>query len=92
MLGRPGYRHPHDRPCDYPGTDLQPWIAAMLSLLLPGLSQGLMGQVGKAAAIFAVCFILVGGFGVVNVLAALDAWLTARRRVTGHRLYEWEFF
>jgi TM2 domain-containing membrane protein YozV len=74
---------------------LDPTIAAVLSLFIPGLSQILMGQVVKGivilvAAIVLTVFCLVGI--VLSPVAAIDAYLIARKIQAGNQIGEWEFF
>jgi len=65
---------------------------AILSLLIPGVGQMVIGQVTKGVVI------LVGGFflgylcGLLNILTAIDAYDLAKKYNSGQPLREWEFF
>ena len=76
----------------YTPIHLSPGVAALLSFLVPGFSQAMMGQLAKGLVIFVVAVLLVGGFGLLNLLSALDAAVTARRMELGQELEEWRFF
>lgn len=56
-----------------------PALAACLSLVVPGLGQLYLGQVFKAVWVFTGSAALCFGFGLCNLLAALDAHGVARR-------------
>jgi molecular chaperone DnaK (HSP70)/TM2 domain-containing membrane protein YozV len=74
-----------------------PILMAVLSVLLPGLGQMILGQVAKGVVILVV-FIAVGaitfGFGatVVLVLSAYDAYAIAVKLRDGKSVRKWEFF
>lgn len=54
-------------------------LAALLSLVVPGLGQLLLGQWFKAVWVFTGSMMLCFGFGLCNVLAALDAHHVGKR-------------
>jgi hypothetical protein len=56
---------------------VQPWLAALLSLGVPGLGQVYLGQHLKGVVLFSVSALLCFGGGLCNVVAALDAWSLA---------------
>lgn len=74
---------------------LDPIIAAVLSLCIPGLSQILMGQVVKGVVLLLATFVLtvLCLIGIVGFpLAAIDAYLIAKKIQDGRAIQEWEFF
>ncbi|MCB9759948.1 MAG: zinc ribbon domain-containing protein [Alphaproteobacteria bacterium] len=71
---------------------LPPGALALLSLLLPGAAQMMLGQGGKGALLLAASVLLCGLGGVLNVVCAVDAWLLARRLTRGEVLSPWQFF
>ena len=78
-------------------STLEPWIAGLLSFLLTGLGQMLIGQVKKGIVILIVSFFLgFVTFGlsafIVIPLAIIDAYLIAKKVKEGKRVGEWEFF
>jgi hypothetical protein len=69
-----------------------PWIAGVLSLLLPGVGQIYAGQTAKGAVLLAVAFFTCAGGGLLSIVAALDAYAVAGRRQRGEALRDWQFF
>lgn len=66
-------------------------MAIVLSFIIPGLGQLLLGQVVKGLVILGVSLFTCAGFGLLTVASVLDAFLVAKakkRREVG----EWEFF
>ena len=52
---------------------VRPWLAAVLSLVVPGLGQVYLGQYLKGVALFFSSALLCFGLGLCNVAAAMDA-------------------
>ena len=85
---------------------MEPIIAALLSVLLPGLGQMLVGQTTKgvvmlvaAAAISGI--LLIGGLFIiipcclipfVPIIPAIDGFLIAKKLKEGQSVGEWDFF
>lgn len=67
-------------------------VAALLSLVLPGVGQMLLGQVAKGAVLLIVAVFTVGLCGVLNVVAAIDAYLVAQRVKRGETIGDFTFF
>jgi TM2 domain-containing membrane protein YozV len=67
-------------------------VCAIASVFVPGLGQILCGQVTKGAVIFGVAFFSVGFCGILNLLAAFDAWRISERRARGEVVADWQFF
>lgn len=74
-----------------------PWLMALLSFLITGLGQIVMGQVKKGAALLIGSMIL--GFFTAGISAAItiplstiDAYLIAKKIKEGKIVDEWEFF
>lgn len=78
-------------PAPLPGGPA-PLLCALLSLFLPGAGQILAGQLAKGIVMLLLAFFTVGFCGLLNLLAAADAWLVAKRRHRGEKLGEWQFF
>ena len=72
-------------------TFRSPLVAALVSLLLPGAGQLLLGQRRKGGAMLLAAVFTCGALGLLNVVSAFDAWVMAERR-SGRALQEWEFF
>ena len=77
-------------------TALSPIIAVLLSFVIIGLPQLLMGQVGKGIVILCggVLFAVITGIGApfVWAFAAVDAYKIASKIENGQAVSEWEFF
>ncbi|OMP67032.1 zinc ribbon domain-containing protein [Domibacillus epiphyticus] len=75
----------------------EPWLMALLSFLLTGLGQIIMGQGKKGAAIL-IGSIILGMFtlGVsallTTPLAIIDAYLIAKKKKEGKEVGDWDFF
>jgi hypothetical protein len=85
-----------------------PIVMGVLSLFLPWLGQLLIGQVAKAVILFFVVPVVLGffilvtaGLGLIlvpfllpllNVAAAIDAYLLAKKLQEGRAIGQWEFF
>lgn len=74
------------------GGGPHPVLVALASFLFPGLGQLLVGQVAKGAVLFGLTVFTCGGFGLVNLFAAVDGFLVAARRQRGEPLGPWQFF
>lgn len=69
---------------------MNPATAAILGLCcIPGLSQMMLGQVGKGLILLLLGFFLPL---VTNVIAAIDAYQIARKLKDGKTVGQWEFF
>lgn len=69
---------------------MNPAAAAILGLCcLPGLSQMMLGQVGKGLIFLLAGFLLPL---VTNVIAGIDAYQIARKLKDGKTVGQWEFF
>jgi hypothetical protein len=67
-------------------------LAAILSFFFPGVGQIISGQVGKGILMLVVFFVLCGLGGLLNVVAAIDAYLIAEKKNAGKPVGEWDFF
>ncbi|WP_017381803.1 zinc ribbon domain-containing protein [Paenisporosarcina sp. TG-14] len=81
------------------GTNVErePWLMAVLSFLILGLGQIIMGQTAKGLTILAVGFFI--GFITVGIssfiivpISVIDAYLIAKKKKDGKVVGEWEFF
>jgi hypothetical protein len=68
------------------------WLAALLSFLLPGVGQLYAGQTKKGAVLLLVAVGTCFGGGLLNFVAALDAFLIAQRKERGEAVGDWQFF
>lgn len=78
-------------------TSVNPILMGLVSFLIVGLAQIIMGQVGKGVAILIGSIILgIITFGmsafITTPLAVVDAVLIAKKKQQGKRVGEWEFF
>jgi len=78
-------------------STLSPVVALIISLLLPGLPQIIMGQVSKGIALLVGLFVIgivTFGIGVVviYVVSAVDAFKIAGKLEAGRTVDDWEFF
>ena len=69
-----------------------PVIAAVLSLFFPGAGQIYAGQGLKGGVLLLVAFFTCMGGGLLNIIAAIDAYLIAQRRAAGEPVGDWKFF
>jgi TM2 domain-containing membrane protein YozV len=90
----------------YPSANsLSPIAAVLLTFLITGLSQMIMGQIGKGFAIFGASFALIlvvslvtCGYGAILALplslifACVDAYNIAAKLRAGKIVGKWEFF
>ncbi len=76
---------------------LEPWVAGLISFLVTGLGQMIMGQ-GKKGALILVGSMILGAitFGasifVTTPIAIIDAFLIGKKKKAGIPVGEWEFF
>jgi TM2 domain-containing membrane protein YozV len=56
------------------------------------VGQIISGQVGKGILMLVVFFVLCGLGGLLNVVAAIDAYLIAEKKNAGKPVGEWDFF
>lgn len=76
---------------------MEPWLAALLSFLIVGLGQMLIGQVKKGVVFLigsvVLAFVTFGlSVFITSVLAIVDAYLIAKKKKEGKEVGEWEFF
>jgi hypothetical protein len=64
--------------------------AALRSLALPGWGQWALGQSTKAAIIGVGALLTLCGCGLINLLAASDAWALAKKRARGEAIGPYE--
>ncbi|MBM7649904.1 TM2 domain-containing membrane protein YozV [Bacillus ectoiniformans] len=75
----------------------EPLLIALLSFLITGLGQMIVGQVKKGAVIL-ICSVIFGmiTFGmsafITVPIAIIDAYLIAKKKKEGKEVGEWEFF
>jgi len=79
------------------GSSLSPAIAVILSLLLVGLPQMMMGQIAKGllllvSAVVIGALTLGAGAIVVWIIAAIDAAAIASKLESGKKVGDFEFF
>lgn len=67
-------------------------MAAVISLFLPGAGQIYLGQTAKGGVMLFLALISCGCFGLMNLIAAADAWMLAGKRNQGKQLGDWEMF
>ena len=67
-------------------------MAAVISLFLPGAGQIYLGQTVKGGVMLVLALISCGCFGLLNLIAAADAWMLAAKRNQGKQLGDWEMF
>ena len=66
--------------------------AAVISLFVPGVGQIISGQVAKGAVILIAAVLFCGLGGILNVVAAIDAYLIAQKQEKGQTVGDWDFF
>ncbi|MGE6487467.1 double zinc ribbon domain-containing protein [Paenisporosarcina sp. NPDC076898] len=75
----------------------EPWLMALLSFLISGLGQIILGQTAKGITILVVSLIIgVITFGfssfITVPISVIDAYLIAKKKKEGKVVGEWEFF
>lgn len=80
-----------------PSSRLDPSVAVLLSLVLVGLPQIVMGQATKGVVMLVSAMIFGALTGCIACLvtwpvAAIDAYMIASKIQRGQRVGEWEFF
>lgn len=75
----------------------EPWIMALLSFLIAGLGQIVLGQTAKGITILIVSFVFaiftLGFSSLLTVpVSVIDAYLIAKKKREGKVVGEWEFF
>ncbi|MUV37556.1 hypothetical protein JNUCC1_01362 [Lentibacillus sp. JNUCC-1] len=74
----------------------EPWLMVLLSFILPGLGQILLGQVAKGVIIIFVnlffLFVFTLFWFITVPLSIVDAYLIAKKKQDGKQVGEWEFF
>jgi TM2 domain-containing membrane protein YozV/ribosomal protein L40E len=79
------------------GSGMEPWIAGLLSFLITGLGQMIMGQ-GKKGALILVGSMILGfitlgmSIFITTPIAIIDAFLIAKKKKSGVPVGDWEFF
>jgi hypothetical protein len=75
------------------GKTMDPVLAALLSFLIVGLGQIVLGQTIKGIVMLVVV-IFTFGFGMLLIwpVAIIDAYLIAQKLRRGQSVGEWEFF
>lgn len=73
-------------------TGADPVLAALASLIIPGLGQLLAGQGAKGVVLLIVGMLSCGMGGLLNLVAAVDAYLIAQRKRRGESVQDWQFF
>jgi TM2 domain-containing membrane protein YozV len=76
---------------------MEPVLAGLLSFLLCGLGQMILGQVLKGVVMLVVAMMLGAVTGCIACLvtwpvSAIDAYLIAQKLKQGKSVGEWEFF
>ncbi|MCB9764273.1 MAG: PQQ-binding-like beta-propeller repeat protein [Alphaproteobacteria bacterium] len=69
-----------------------PVLAGVLSFFFPGLGQLMCGQTLKGVVLFALTLITCGLGGLLNLVAAIDAWRIASRLDNDEEVGDWQFF
>lgn len=75
----------------------EPWLMALLSFIITGLGQMILGQIKKGAVMLigsiALGIFTVGfSFFITTPIAIIDAFLIAKKMKEGKEVGEWEFF
>ncbi len=84
---------PVARPPAQPSVNApDPMVAGLASLIVPGLGQILAGQSMKGLVLLIIAFPTCGMGGLLNIVAAADAYLIAQRRKRGEVVQDWQFF
>lgn len=76
---------------------MEPWLVALLSFLVSGLGQMVVGQVKKGATLLVgsmiIAFFTFGtSFFLTTPLVVIDGYLIGKKLKEGKRVREWEFF
>ncbi|RDV37798.1 hypothetical protein DV096_11820 [Bradymonadaceae bacterium TMQ3] len=66
-------------------------IALVLSFLIPGVGQIMMGQTAKGLVILAVAIVTGCGGGLISIASVLDAFLLIKAKEY-RQVGDWEFF
>ncbi len=66
--------------------------AAALSLVIPGAGQLWLGQSAKGVALLVIAVFTLSLCGLLNVIAAFDAFQIAGRRARGEKISDWQMF
>lgn len=83
---------PPPAPASLAPTSPDPILAALLSLVLPGVGQIMAGQAAKGAVMLVIAVLTCAFGGLFNLLAAVDAYLIAQRKKRGEVVGDWQFF
>ena len=73
-----------------PDVPPSPFLCALASAVWPGAGQLWLGQSVKGKVIMAGAVVTCCGFGLFNLLAAVDAWSLARKRNRGEDIGPYE--
>lgn len=79
------------------GGGMEPWIAGLISFLVTGLGQIILGQGKKGALILVGSMILAvltvgASIFITTPIAVIDAYLIGKKKKEGIPVGEWEFF
>jgi hypothetical protein len=95
-VSRPAPTFPPDLPDEAPVFPVpgapNAMVAGVLSLLLPGVGQLYAGQKKKGITLIVVAIATCMGGGLLNLVAAVDAYLVAERQERGEPVAPWKFF
>ena len=69
-----------------------PVVAAIVSFILPGVGQMMAGQTMKGLVILGVSVFTGCLAGLVNIGAAIDAYIIAQKLERGERVGDFDFF
>ncbi|MCP4809481.1 MAG: hypothetical protein GY913_17375 [Proteobacteria bacterium] len=69
-----------------------PFVPALVSLFIPGVSQMMNGQVAKGVVILVVAVVLCGLGGLLNLVMAADAYMIGEKKTKGVTVGDWDFF
>ena len=60
--------------------------------MLPGSAQIWLGQRAKGTTMLVLGLLTCGGFGLLSIASAVDAWRLTGRLAAGERPGEWDWF
>jgi len=96
---RPAPNQDEDEDTEAPKGDVlpsdppkSPGLMCVLSLLIPGLGQILLGQTVKGIVMIVVTAATCGLCGLMYVIAPIDAYKIAKKLQEGNPVGNWQFF